>query len=414
MDEHNLRPQKAALFNRYFILIWLIAFSVNLCQSMMNSTVTLYMNHLGYPERLSGLVGLPYAILAMLVRIFSGGLCDRRGRRPVLVCACALFSLSVWFFGCSSGLAALLLFRGLHGAGFSMAQTANNTVLVDVTPERRRQMGIGIFYVGTAIAFGVGSAIVLGLSRGGNYSPVFLFCTLMLAAGAVLTLFCNYEKKSGFLSQQSSAPVSAEEKEAALAVHGVRRFFEPKALPAGFIMLFMSFGGISLSSYVLLYAEKMQFPSAGLFFTITAVVMFVFNLGQAWLLKKLGPQLLLFLTFGLFALSMLLQGLMPESLLCYFGMGLGFGLLQGICWPVATALAVEGVPYHRRGAANSTACLMTDIGAGAGTVVFGSLVSAMGYSVSFVLLAAVLFFAAVLSVVLFRRKRGAAASGHAA
>lgn len=393
----NMQANRQRLFNRYFVLVWFAALALSLGQSMMNSTVTLYMDHLGYPEKLSGLVGLPYALLAMLARILGGSLCDRRGRRLTLVCAYVVFALSVWFFGCSTGIFALMLFRGIHGAGFSVAQTASNTVMVDVTPSRHRQMGIGIFYVATAAAFGAGSAIVVGLSAKGDYSPVFLFCTLMLGAGALFSLLCNYEKKPGF--RPAAVPTEPVEQ-----ARGFRRYFEPKALPAGFVMFFMSLGGISLSSYALLYAEKMHFYGASLFFLITAVVMFLFNLGQAWLVRRLGAKLVLFFTFFLFGLSVLLLALTGSNVF-YFIAGFGFGILQGICWPVGISLAVEGIPYERRGAANSTACLMTDIGAGAGTVAFGSLATGLGYSLSFVLLAGAMFCAALLSLILFRRKR---------
>ena len=392
MSEREANARR--LFNRYFILIWFAALALNLGQSMMNSTVILYMNQLGYPEKLSGLVGIPYAILAMLARILGGGLCDRRGRRVVMVCAYALFALSIWLFGCSTGLFALMLFRGLHGAGFSVAQTASSTVMVDVMPESKRELGIGIFYVSTAAAFAVGSPIVLGLSGGTDYGPVFLFCTLVMAGGMILGLCSNYEKKEAFRPKDTPAAPEAE-------ARGFRRYFEPKALPAGVIFLFMSFSGLSLSAFALLYAEKMGFQGASLFFTIAAVVMFVFNLAQAWLVRRLGAKLVLVLTFGLFGLSLLVQALTGSNV-CYFFVGAAFGLLQGICWPVATALAVEKVPYHRRGAANSTACLMTDIGAGAGSAVFGSLISGIGYHNSFLILAAVLALAVILCLILFR------------
>ena len=384
------------LFNRYFILIWFAFLALSLGQCMMNSTVTLYINHLGYPETLSGLAGLPYAVMAILARILGGSLCDRRGRRVVLVCAYLVFALSTWLFGMSTGAFALLLFRGLHGAGFSAAQTASNTVMVDVTPSKRRQLGVGIFYVATAVGFGVGNDIVERLSAGGDYGPVILVCTLMLAAGAVISLFCNYEKKPEFRPE-----VSQEEDPA----RGFRRYFEPKALPAGFIMFFMALGGISLSAYALLYAEKMQFTGGSLFFVVTAVVMFVFNLWQPWLLKRLGAKLLLFGTFFLYGLSVLLMGLTGSNIL-YFVAGVGFGIQQGVCWPVGIALAVEQVPYNRRGAANSTACAMTDIGAGVGTVLLGSLAAGVGYAMTFTILAAVMFCAAVLSLVLFRKRSG--------
>lgn len=394
MHKNKLQQGEIPLFNRYFILIWFSSLCLCLGQSMMNSTVILHMDSLGYSEDLAGLAGLPYAIFAILARFVGGDLCDKRGRRLVMVGACLLFAVSTWLFGCTSAFALLLLFRGIQGAGFSFGQTASSTVMVDVTPERKRQMGIGIFYVATAASFGFGSPIVLGLSKNGSYIPVILFAAAVLALGAVFALFCNYEKKPGF---------QPKKEEAADEARGLKRFFEPKALRGGIVMLFMSVGGISLSSFALLYAEKMEFSGASLFFTLAAVIMFVFNLGQAWILRHISAKLLLMLTFAFFGLAALLQAL-THSNVTYFILGAAFGVLQGVCWPVGTSLAVDGVPYNRRGAANSTACLMTDIGAGVGTVAFGALFSAVGYTYTFYILAAILFVGVATAPLLFRSK----------
>ncbi len=395
MEQNILTKANTRLFNRYFILVWLVSLTVTMGQSMMNSTSALYIDHLGYPETLSGLANLFFSVMAVLARLLGGYVCDKKSRRLVMICACAIFSLSVFLFGCCTGVLGLMLFRSLHGVGFSAGNTATNTVAVDVTPIHKRKEGLGIFFVAVAGAFALGSPIVLGLSAGGSYMPVFITCAAFLALGTVLSIFCNYEKNPAFRQNKEEPNDTAR---------GFRRYFEPKAIPAGLILLMLALGSIGTVCYALLYAEKMSFSNAGLFFSIAAVLMLVCNLSQAWLVKKLGTKTVLCLAFGAFALTLFLQAL-TGSRLVYFMMGAGFGIQQGICWPVGIDIAVDGVPYARRGAANSTACLMTDIGAGVGGMIFGSVIAAAGYPITFFLLGLTQVGGVVLSLVLIRKKR---------
>ena len=94
MAQNILTKANTRLFNRYFILVWLVSLTVTMGQSMMNSTSALYIDHLGYPETLSGLANLFFSVMAVLARLLGGYICDKKSRRLVMICACAIFSRS--------------------------------------------------------------------------------------------------------------------------------------------------------------------------------------------------------------------------------------------------------------------------------------------------------------------------------
>lgn len=409
MNETQLQnsPREERLFNRYFVTVWLITLCTYFGHCMMNSTLNLYISHLGYDASVNGLVGIPYAILAVTGRIVGGYVCDRRSRRLILACGTLLFAVGVWCFGCSSAVWALLLFRGLHGGGYGLAYTAMTTANVDVTPEKKCKEGLGIFFLANAIAYGASGSIILALSGGGkgDFTPAFAVISGLLGLGFLLTLLvCDYEKKP-FYRQKKQESAPAPEK-------GLKRIFEPSALFPGLVLLFLVAGATGISYYALLYANTMDFGNAGLYFTIAAPIMAVCNLSQARLVRRFGHLPLLLATFGLISVTLILQAA-THSALVFFLQAAAFGIQQGFGWPVIFALAMEHAPYNRRGAASSTACIMVDIGAGVGGVIYGQAVACWGYSALYVVLAATQIIGLLLSLVLVyrnRRKRGEVAA----
>ncbi len=401
MEHNTLQPAgEERLFNRYFITVWFATLFIYFGHCMMNSTLTLYVKHLGYNASVNGLVGIPYAILAVTGRIVGGYVCDKKSRRLVLACGCLLFSLSVWCFGQSTAVWALMLFRGCHGGGYGLAYTAMSTANVDVTPEKKRREGIGIFFVANAIAFAASGSIVLALSRGGSFTPAFGVISGLLGLGFLIALIlCNYEKKPFYQAKKAASAVAVPEK-------GLRRYFEPSALVPGLVLLCLVAGATGASYYALTYASDMGFSNAGLYFTIAAVIMAICNLSQARLVRRFGPLPLLVITFSFLALTLILQAI-TQSPVVYFLQGAAFGVQQGFGWPVAFSLAMEQAPYNRRGAASSTTCMMVDIGAGIGGVVYGQAITHIGYNAFYFALAGTQLAGLLIALIVVRRRSAA-------
>lgn len=382
------------LFNRYFILVWITALGLNLTQNMLNNAVTLYVTSLGMTTGFAGTLGIPYAIAAIFMRFVGGTWIDRHSRRSLLVVGCFTFGVTAILFGLIPSVWALLLFRGLHGFSYSSGQLAASTVNVDVTPPEKRDVGIGVFWVSSAVSLGCAGYLVTGLTAGGSYMPLFLTCGAISLTVAVVALFCNYEKKGGVAGARKNAGSAG-------IYRGIRRFVEPAAFRPAMLM-FMEAVGISCAAlYLLKFAQEMDYSNAALALVLATGGMAVGNLSSGRLTRWLGARNALMLTFLVSGAGFALMVLV-KSYATYLLGGVVYGFLQGVCLPVFSALAVRDMPVDRRGVAGGTVYCMLDLGMGIGTTLWGAVIGAFGFTVSFLGCAAVLVLAMLLAFLFYR------------
>ncbi len=388
------------LLNRYFVLVWLCALGLNICQNILNNVVSLYTTSLGLSTSFAGFLGIPYAVFAILMRFWGGDWVDRHGRRGLLVFSCFGFAISALLFGCFPAMFALVVFRALHGLCFSAGQLTASTVNVDVTPPENATTGIGIFWVASALAYGGAGYIVTSLTAGGSYQPVFIACAIAGGAGGILALLCRYEKKR---TPSSPAPRSQPE-EVSPTAQGIYRFLEPKAIKPAVLILLMAISVSSVSLYLLLFAQEMGYAYAGMAFVLAAVSMAIGNLTSSRQLHSLGPGMTLLLSYGICGILYASMSLIHSPVTYMLG-GIAAGYIQGICMPVLYYLAVKDMPVLRRGVAGGTIYCMLDVGMGLGTWLWGVVIELSSFTVMYLLAAAIFLVAAVLTIVFYRPGR---------
>jgi MFS family permease len=113
---------------------------------------------LGYSDfgLISGVLSLTWGLSAL----FAGGLADRLGPKRVLVPAMVLFSLLVGLTGLATGLASLLLLRGLMGMAEGAFMPASFASTVDASAPHRIGLNLGIFQMALGM-FGLGLGPVI-------------------------------------------------------------------------------------------------------------------------------------------------------------------------------------------------------------------------------------------------------------
>ena len=181
------------LFNRYFILIWFSMLCLMLIQNLMCSGIPLFFASRGFSTSFAGLLGLPFALFGILARTTGGYLMDRFGRRVIMILGPLLMGIASLLFLLLPFAPLMLLFRGLHGAGFSIGQAGSSTATIDVTPQEKSSLGVGIFWVSTALAIAVAGWLIEILGSGGTYDRIFYFSFAFGVLGAILAFLCRYE-----------------------------------------------------------------------------------------------------------------------------------------------------------------------------------------------------------------------------
>lgn len=358
----------------WFLLIWLISLCGALGQNILLNTIALYVG-----AGTAGLLSLSYAGFAVAGRLVAGVLADRRSRRLVLFLGCLLFAASTLLFGATGALPALFLLRGLHGAGFSMINTAASAASVDVVPPAAANRSLGLFWVSLALASAVSAYIGLALTAGGSFTPLFVVTAGILAVGAVLSLFCRYERK-GPPRDRPSTPL---------------RLIEPAALPAGILLFLASMALSSVNNFALALADARGYSLGGFFFLLGSAVMVVANSSAARLSERWGLRKTMCCVCIPFAGAALLAGWVDSQAL-YLLLAAAYGLCSGVANPTLNYAAIRTLPREKRGAGSSTLFLFQDLGYGLGAMVCGWTASGMGYHLMYTL--AALFVLAVLPV----------------
>ena len=381
------------LFNRYFILIWFSMLCLMLIQNLMCSGIPLFFASRGFSTSFAGLLGLPFALFGILARTTGGYLMDRFGRRVIMILGPLLMGIASLLFLLLPFAPLMLLFRGLHGAGFSIGQAGSSTATIDVTPQEKSSLGVGIFWVSTALAIAVAGWLIEILGSGGTYDRIFYFSFAFGVLGAILAFLCRYE--------EGRPPVVREPQEVS-PLHGLRKFLYPAAArPAG-IEFFVMLGVSCCNIFIFTYAVLQGYANPSFFMVVAALSMTVSNLASGRLLRALGHRTLLSIAMVLSGALIALIALVPCQATFYLG-GVGFGMAQGFSFPILTLLAVDNVPQNHRGTANSTMLMAGDLGVGLGTLLWGISIQFCGFHVSIALSGLAVILSGVLSLLFYCR-----------
>jgi MFS family permease len=128
--------------------------------------------HLTYQDlgNLVGILGLVWGISAIVV----GNLSDRIGRRNVLVPAVVMFSLLSALSGMATGLASLLVIRGVMGAAEGAVAPTGVAVVVEASDPKRRGMNNGVFQCAISLfGLAIGPVIATQLLQVTSWRHVF-------------------------------------------------------------------------------------------------------------------------------------------------------------------------------------------------------------------------------------------------
>lgn len=379
------------VWTRNFLLIILINFLVFMNHIMVLSTFPMFLEQvLGLNEAVAGAAAFAFSAVAVILRPIIGWLLDCGRRRGVLLigltgmllmplgyAASAAFTASGYVLTAAVALA--LVCRMLHGAALAFSNTTGATIASDALPQKRFAEGMGYFGMATALATSLAPALGLALMK---VSFTVLFLT---AAGFMLIslLLCLMMKPLS-VPQAEKKPLE------------FKTLIDADAVPASVICLVFLLTWGALENFFADYAIKNSLPSGGIFFAITAVMLFLVRVTIGKLADKKGEGIFVYSCNAAMLAAFLLLAFAPGNFSFYLAAvlaGYAFGGIE----PALQSMAVHIAPPERRGSANSTFLCAYDIGLGGGGGIAGVLISALGYRSMYLILS----LATVVSVLLY-------------
>lgn len=379
------------VWTRNFLLIILINFLVFMNHIMVLSTFPMFLEQvLGLNEAVAGAAAFAFSAVAVILRPIIGWLLDCGRRRGVLLigltgmllmplgyAVSAAFTASGYVLTAAVALA--LVCRMLHGAALAFSNTTGATIASDALPQKRFAEGMGYFGMATALATSLAPALGLALMK-------VSFTVLFLAAAGfmLISLLLCLMMKPLSVPQAEKKPLD------------FKTLIDADAVPASVICLVFLLTWGALENFLADYAIKNSLPSGGIFFAITAVMLFLVRVTIGKLADKKGEGIFVYSCNAAMLAAFLLLAFAPGNFSFYLAAvlaGYAFGGIE----PALQSMAVHIAPPERRGSANSTFLCAYDIGLGGGGGIAGVLISALGYRSMYLILS----LATVVSVLLY-------------
>jgi MFS family permease len=305
----------AGFVRRFEPGIWyltIIGFINSVGFSLSLPYVALYLNQeRGISMTLVGILIMSTGLISAGVQLASGALCDRLGRRPLLIFSMAagtlMFGLMAVFIEITAPVWAIILAYAGMRAAIMTANPAIQSMVVDQCPRERLAEANGLVRIGGNLGWAMGPAIGGFLLVTLHYSWLFGAATLMRAAALVFALVVIKESFSGCHEHITMRSIFQA---------GHDRSFVTFTLLC--LMLFLAMGQMSttLSVYTV---ERVGFSSAmyGSLLTLNGLMVVILQYPVTRALQHVARKTALIIGSCLYAagyLSMSLAGPYPVAL----------------------------------------------------------------------------------------------------
>jgi MFS family permease len=373
----------------------LVSLLMDSSSEMIHALLPVYLvTVLGASSFMVGVIEGIAEATASIVKVFSGALSDRLGKRkPIVAAGYGLAAATKPVFPLAGSLGWIVAARFVDRVGKGIRDAPRDALIADISPVELRGAAFGLRQsLDTAGAFlGPLLAILLMLASAGNFALVFWVAVIPAVLSFAVLVFA--------VEEPASAPASTPRpplSRAALARLG-GSFWFVVGVAAIFTLARFS------EAFLLLRAQSVGLPP-----TLAPSVMLIMNAiyaFAAWpagrLSDKIGRHGLLMSGFSLLVVADLMLAFAPGMAVVAMAAavwGLHMGLTQGLL----ASLVADMAPDDLRGTAFGVFNFVTGIGALLASIIAGALWDVFGPTGTF--LAGAAFTTVALLVTPFARK----------
>jgi predicted MFS family arabinose efflux permease len=371
---------REVLLTRPVVLLTLVAFAALFGFQLLLSVVPLYADEAGGGSSGAGLTTAVFMLSTVLTQIQMPRILGRYGYRRTLAAGLLFIGIPALFYAYAQTLVPILAVTLVRGVGFGIITVVFAALIVELAPPGRTGEALGLIGVAITVPNIFCNALGLWLVGQFGYGVVFLLGGVapLLGLGMVAGI-------------RAAAP--QEKGEGAGFFAGLGR--------APLLRILLLFAATTMAGGVVLTFLPLAVPGSGVFSAAGALlVVGVTSTASRWWAGRFGdrrdPRLLL--APGILACAAGMVCLPLGGVVLLVGavlFGTGFGLLQN-----ATLILMMGrVSKSEYGLGSTLWNAAFDAGTGIGAFAFGFVISAVGFSWSFSICAA-LVASALLFVIL--------------
>ena len=292
-------------------------------------------DELGLSNSSVGIAIGAFAVSGTIVRPFVGRGIDRRGRRPFLLSALALLSLTSLRVPRRRHLALVVVLRLLQGVASAGYYTAAAAAATDLAPTGRAK-AIARFSLFLYAGFALGPAVGEQLIDAAGFGPTWILAAALGAAGFAFIWALPETGGESVAHRRATSSV------------GRRRLLHPAALGPGLVLLATSVGYSGITRFSKLYAREIGLDSAGALYIVFAVTIIGLRLTTGHLADRHPKSHVVLPGLGCAVAGLVLLAVVQQPVAAYLGVA-AFGAGHALIFPPLMAFTVDRVGDPRAG-----------------------------------------------------------------
>lgn len=346
-----------------FLLITTATFCYFLAVGMLLPTLPRYVEGpLGGGSVAVGIVVGSFAVSAVLLRPFIGGIGDRRGRRILILAGSSVVGLSIAAYALTASVGVMVLLRLFTGVGEAAFYVGAASAINDLAPDERR--GEALSYFSLALYSGLAVGPVLGetILGDGNFDATWIVAGISAGLAAIVALRIPETRPERHPDEH----------------HGRPSFVHRAGLLPGTILASQIWGLAGFSAFIPLYALDLGMSGSRAVFASYSVVVLLIRSVGARIPDILGPRRAATVALCTSAVALATMGAWDSPTGLFTGAIL-FGIGQALTFPALMTLAVSSAPASERGSVVGTFTAFFDLSFGLGAVSLGAVETRFGF-----------------------------------
>lgn len=377
------------LWTKNYILILVNNFFVFMIHFALFTNLPAYVKSIGGNNTLAGLTTTIYTLSALATRPLFGFLTDKIGRKKVTIIGMVISLVVAVLFFFSNTTVMILVLRVFSGIGFCALGTAIGTLVADNVPSERLAEGIGYNGISLTVSTAVGPALGVAVIKGFGYKALFIYVFLVTCISFFCSMLVKYKTVQNNEEVRKTKLISA--------------IFERSSLKPSLIIVVLALSFGSVATFMSAFGEVRELGNIGLFFIVYAFVALIVRVGTGRVADEKGVNLIFW--SGLIALFLAYISLaFTHSLPLFVIASIFYGIGYGISFPMINVMVMKACPENRRGAAVAMLYAGMDIGIGVGALIWGVVSQSSGFTLVYILSAAVVAVASLLYYILIHKE----------